>query len=140
MGIDILIIVLLLAIDQIVKYLTVLYLKGQGPKILIDGVFHLQYVENRGAAWGKFQNHTIFLVLITTIVLVFIIYNYFKIPRTKKYLPLRMTILLFMAGAIGNYIDRIRLNYVIDTFYVKLIDFPVFNVADCYIVVGSNNL
>lgn len=54
----------------------------------------------------------------------------------KKYMPLRICSILLIAGAVGNLIDRVRLNYVIDFFYFKLIDFPIFNVADCYVVVA----
>lgn len=138
MGLDVLIVIVLIAIDQIVKYLTILYLKGESPIVIIENVFELMYVENRGAAFGIFQNRVILFVIITIAVLGFIIFYYTKIPRTKKYLPLRITFLFFIAGAIGNLIDRVRLNYVIDTFYFKLIDFPVFNIADCYITVGSS--
>lgn len=137
MGLDVLIVIVLIAIDQIVKYLTILYLKGESPIVIIENVFELMYVENRGAAFGIFQNRVILFVIITIAVLGFIIFYYTKIPRIKKYLPLRITFLFFIAGAIGNLIDRVRLNYVIDTFYFKLIDFPVFNIADCYITVGS---
>ena len=59
-----------------------------------------------------------------------------RIPYTKKYMPLRICSILLIAGAVGNLIDRVRLNYVIDFFYFKLIDFPIFNVADCYVVVA----
>ena len=61
---------------------------------------------------------------------------YGRIPYTKKYMPLRICSILLIAGAVGNLIDRVRLNYVIDFFYFKLIDFPIFNVADCYVVVA----
>ena len=58
-------------------------------------------------------------------------------PASKKFLPLRICAILIVSGAIGNLIDRIRLQYVIDFFYFKLIDFPVFNVADIFVTVST---
>ena len=55
-------------------------------------------------------------------------------PENRRYLPLRSCAVLLCAGAVGNMIDRVRLGYVIDFFYFRLIDFPIFNVADCYVV------
>ena len=57
-------------------------------------------------------------------------------PHTRRYYLLRICAVLVCAGAFGNLIDRIRLNYVVDFFYFELIDFPIFNVADCYVVVA----
>ena len=134
--IDLLIIGLLIIGDQLVKFLT--YLNLQDRVVVIwDGVFQLTYVENRGAAFGLMQNQRIFF-LIFTVIVVGIIYAIFrKIPHTKRFLPLRIAGILFFAGAIGNWIDRLRLKYVIDTFYFNLIDFPVFNVADSYVTIST---
>ena len=65
-----------------------------------------------------------------------IIFLYLRMPRWRRYVPLRICAVLLCAGAIGNMIDRIRLHYVIDFLYFRLIDFPIFNVADCYVVVS----
>lgn len=131
------VILLLIGIDQFAKYLTVIYLQGNPPLVLIDGVFQLTYVENRGAAFGMLQNQRVFFLLFTLVVISIIFYYYLKIPNTNRYFPLRLTTQVFFAGAIGNWIDRLRLSYVIDTFHFSLIDFPVFNVADMYVVVAS---
>ncbi len=137
LPIEIITIILLIASDQLVKFLTVSFLKGQKPLVIVKGVFQFTYVENRGAAFGMLQNQRVFFLIFTLAVIIWIIINLIKIPQTKMYYPLRITIIVFLSGAIGNLIDRIRLSYVIDTFYFSLIDFPVFNVADIYVVLGS---
>lgn len=127
---------ILIAIDQITKNLAVIYLKDQPDIPIIKNVFELSYVENRGAAFGMLQNQQWFFIVITVLVGFVIGWLYAKLPRNKRYLPLRAILLVLIAGAIGNFIDRIKLNYVVDFFYFKLIDFPVFNVADIYVVVA----
>lgn len=125
-----------LFIDQITKYFAAAYLKNNDAKVLIDGVFELRYLENRGMAFGILQNKQILFVVGALIICGVIFFIYGKIPYMKKYMPLRICSILLIAGAVGNLIDRVRLNYVIDFFYFKLIDFPIFNVADCYVVVA----
>ena len=66
-----------------------------------------------------------------------IVFLYLRIPKTKKYFWFRAIAILFCAGALGNFIDRVRQGYVVDFFYFSLINFPIFNVADIYIVVGT---
>lgn len=123
-------------IDQITKHLAVLYLKGNPARVIIDGVFELQYLENRGAAFGMMQNMQFVFVAGAVTICIVIFYLYIRMPDTVRYLPLRICAVLLCAGALGNMIDRIRLNYVIDFFYFSLIDFPIFNVADCYVVIS----
>ncbi len=128
--------VIAIFIDQITKWLVVHNLKGKDSITIIPNVFELHYLENRGAAFGMLQNKQIIFLIGASIVLIAIGYLYGKIPRTSHYFWLRFCAVLVCAGAIGNMIDRIRLNYVIDFFYFSLIDFPIFNVADCYVVVA----
>ena len=118
-------------LDQYTKYLATLHLQEK-PHILIDGVFQLRYLENRGAAFGMLQNQQIFFIIISIITLALIIYLYVRMPQTKHFIPLRICMIVLVAGAIGNMIDRIRLQYVVDFFYFELIDFPIFNVADIF--------
>lgn len=125
----------LLFLDQWTKQLAVFYLKGRAPVPIIDGVFQLNYVENRGAAFGIMQGLQIFFVICSIIICLLVVYLCAKIPFVSQYVPLRVCAVLLWSGAIGNMIDRLRLNYVIDFFHFCLIDFPVFNVADCYVVV-----
>lgn len=123
-------------LDQYTKWLAVTHLKD-GPVAIIKDVFELQYLENRGAAFGIMQNQQLFFIITGSILLIFAVILYIRIPQTQRLLPLRICIILIAAGAIGNMIDRIRLNYVIDFFYFKLIDFPIFNVADIYVTVAT---
>ena len=126
----------LLGFDQFTKYLAVTFLKDDGPFIIIDGVFQLRYLENRGAAFGMMQGRQYLFVAGAAVIVLLIAYFYQKMPMTKKYIPLRICAVLLCSGAIGNMIDRLKLNYVVDFFYFDLIDFPIFNVADCYVVVA----
>ena len=134
--IDLFLIIFLVIIDQITKYMAVKYLKDKPAFSIIDGVFELQYLENRGAAFGMLQNQKYLFLFITGIVLVSILYILFKIPEDRKYNILHLLLVLISAGAIGNMLDRIRLEYVVDFFYFVLINFPIFNMADIYVSVA----
>lgn len=134
--ITVLLVIAAVLFDQWCKFLAVTYLKVNGPVSVIDGVFELNYLENRGAAFGIMQNRQYFFVICAAAVCLVIVYLYGKLPLEKKYAPLRVCAVLIWAGALGNMVDRMRLNYVIDFFYFRLIDFPIFNVADCYVVIG----
>lgn len=123
-------------LDQITKHLAVVHLKQQREIVLIPGVFELRYLENRGAAFGLFQNRQMFFAAAAVIIFVLIGFFYGKIPGGRRFLPMRICAVLICAGAVGNLIDRIRFQYVVDFFYFSLIDFPIFNVADCYAVVA----
>ncbi|MBE6006588.1 MAG: signal peptidase II [Lachnospiraceae bacterium] len=136
-GPAILLICLLVALDQVTKYLAVKYLGGGGSIPLIPGVLELTFVKNTGAAFGIFQNGRIFFFATTAAALAFITYALIKMPRSSHYRPLRICLYFIAAGAIGNLIDRILLAYVRDFIYFSLIDFPVFNVADIYITCSA---
>lgn len=123
-------------LDQYTKYLAVTHLQEQ-PIIVIKDVFEFTYVENRGAAFGMFQNQQLFFIIVASAALIFMAIMYVRMPMDKKYLLLRICLVSIATGAIGNMIDRARLNYVIDFLYFKLIDFPVFNVADIFASVAT---
>ena len=122
--------------DQFTKWLAVTFLKDQEPFVLIPGVFELRYLENRGAAFGIFQGKQYLFLIGGVLVLLLIGYIYGKIPAKKRFRLLRLCTVLVVSGAVGNMIDRMVQNYVVDFFYFSLIDFPIFNVADCYVVIG----
>ena len=134
--IPIIAIVLGVALDQYTKALAVKHL-ADGPIPLIEGVFELKYLENRGAAFGMLQNQQTFFLIVTIITLILMTILYIRMPHTKRFLPLRICLVSIVAGAIGNMIDRVTLKYVIDFFYFKLIDFPIFNVADIFATCAS---
>ena len=125
-----------IGVDQFTKYLAVKHLKNQESFVIIKGVFQLHYLENRGAAFGLLQNKVIFFVLGALLVTGLLAYCYGKFPLTRRFLPIRICMVVGCAGALGNLIDRITHKYVIDFFYFEWIDFPIFNVADIYVVVA----
>lgn len=133
LALDLLLIVILIVIDQFTKHLAVLHLKDKQAFLLIDGVLELNYLENKGAAFGMLQNQGVFFVFVAVIVLGVIGYILYKTPNAKKYNLMHILLSLIAAGAIGNMIDRVRLDYVVDFIYIVLINFPIFNVADMYV-------
>lgn len=134
------IMILGIVLDQYTKYLAATHLENNAAIVVIKDVFEFTYVENRGAAFGMFQNQQLFFIIVALIALVFIAFLYIRMPMEKRFLPFRICLLSIATGAIGNLIDRVRLNYVIDFFYFKLIDFPVFNVADIFASVATCTL
>lgn len=135
--VDFLLALLFIAGDQVTKYYAILMLKNQAPYSVVDGVFELHYLENNGAAFGILQGQKFFFLFIAAIILGMIIYVLFKMPYQKKYIKLHITLVLIASGAIGNLIDRIRYDYVVDFLYFSLINFPVFNVADIYVTLAA---
>ena len=136
-GVDCILMVVLTLLDQWTKSLVVHHLKDQNDIILIPGVFQLHYLENRGAAFGILQNQRVVFVILTIIYLTAVFWFLHRCPKTGRYTLLHTIASVLTAGALGNFIDRLRLGYVVDFFYFSLINFPVFNVADCYITVST---
>lgn len=126
----------LLGLDQLTKYLAVEKLKGRLSVPIISGVFELQYLENHGAAFGILQGKRLFLLAFTLLIFLILFVIYLRIPAGRHYLPMQFICIFIGAGALGNMVDRFIYGYVIDFFYFSLIDFPIFNVADCYVTVS----
>jgi len=137
---DFLGLIALVLADQFTKYIAVVHLKDQPAIPIIPDVLELNYLENRGAAFGMLQNQKIFFVFVAVIILAMIIYVLFKMPEKRKYTILHVLLVLVAAGAIGNMIDRLRLDYVVDFISFVLIHFPIFNVADIYVTVATTLL
>lgn len=135
--VDFILFVFLLLFDQFTKFLAVTKLKGQSAFVLIKGVLELQYLENRGSAFGMLQGKKIFILLVGIIFLAIILFVLIRLPETKKFTIVHVLLTLIVAGGIGNMIDRFRLDYVVDFISFVLIDYPIFNVADIYIVCGT---
>ena len=123
-------------LDQITKIIAVNKLSGQKDFPLIKGVLEFTYIQNTGAAWGMLSGQRIFFLLLTVIIVMLITYIVIRMPFNKKYMPLYITCVLVVSGALGNFIDRLTLAYVRDFIYFKIINFPVFNVADIYVTVS----
>lgn len=132
-----LLVLFLIALDQLTKLWAKTRLMGHEDISVIKNVFSLHYLENRGAAFGMLENQQVFFIIITAISLFAVGYLCYRLPKEKKYLPLELIALFIVAGAVGNLIDRVKNGYVIDFFYFELIDFPVFNVADCYVTCSA---
>ena len=105
--------------------------------VIIDGVFQLEYLENRGAAFGIFQGKQIIFILSVFLISAAVIWFFSRVPMELRFLPLQVCGVLVFAGAWGNCVDRLSHGYVIDFFYFILIDFPIFNVADIYVTVAA---
>lgn len=129
----------LILIDQVTKYIARTNFADGSDFVLIPGVFRFVLHKNDGAVWGFLsgtKNSVLYLTIATFVILALIIFIYFRIPDVKKYFPLLLIITFVFSGAIGNLIDRIFLSYVTDFLYVELINFPVFNIADCYVTIS----
>ena len=130
------IILFLVAFDQLTKYLIVANFDLYESYALIPDVFELCYIQNQGAAWGIFEGKQLFLILFTLLILAACCFVYIRIGKEKKYKLMHVLLNFIIAGALGNLIDRIVHHYVIDFFSFKLIHFPIFNVADIYVSVS----
>lgn len=134
--IDVIFIAIFVWFDQFTKDLAVEKLKNQRAFVLIKNVFELNYLENRGAAFGVFQNQKYIFLITGVLMLLIVLYVLIKMPEGKKYYWFEAAMVLMAGGAIGNMIDRIAQNYVVDFFYFVLINFPIFNMADVYVTVS----
>ncbi len=128
------VVIAVIILDQLSKILALKYLAPIRDIPIIENIFHLTYVENRGAAFGLFQNQKLFFIITTLLVLGFILYyaHHNKLNRIMVF-----ALSLVAGGAIGNLIDRVRLGFVVDYFNVAIINFPVFNIADSAVVIGA---
>lgn len=129
-------IVILTELDQITKALAESRLMGKSDFKIFGDAFVFSYLRNSGAAWGMLSGRISLFLIFTVIVVLIITYVVINMPVVKKYVPLLITCTLLVSGAVGNFIDRVRFGYVRDFIYFKLINFPVFNIADCYVTVS----
>ena len=122
-------------VDQVTKYLTIANIPLGGFVEAVPGLFHLTYVRNFGAAFSSFEGQQWLFAIIFVLFTAGIIYDF-----TKNYLPFtkleRWLVAAIYGGGLGNMIDRLRFGYVVDMISVDFMDFPVFNVADCFITCG----
>lgn len=123
-------------LDQITKYVAESNLYMKNDIDIIKNVLTLTYLRNNGSAFGMFSGKINAFLVLTVIIVAVITYIVIRMPVTKRYLPMYIVCTMLVSGAIGNFIDRVRFGYVRDFIYFKLINFPVFNVADCYVTVS----
>lgn len=137
---DLVLVLLLLVFDQFTKHMAVTYLKDRPAIPLLEGILEFQYLENRGAAFGMLKDQKIFILFVGIVFLAVILFFLLKMPDHKKYNVVHILLSVIIAGGIGNMADRFRLDYVIDFIYFVPIDFPIFNLADSYIVMATIGL
>ena len=125
----------IVAADQFTKYLTVANIPLWGHVDVWPGVVGLTYVRNTGAAWSSFEGMIWLFALIFAIFTVVLIWEFSKKRMGFTNLE-RWCIAAVWGGGLGNMIDRLRLGYVVDMIQTEFMDFPVFNVADCFITCG----
>ncbi len=130
------IILVIIGLDQLTKYVVINSIGYGEMKPVINGFFYLAHYQNTGAAWGIFQNGKAFLIPVTLIVSIVIGYMLYK-SKNKMY---SISLSMVLGGAIGNFIDRaFREGGVVDflDFHFGAYNFPTFNVADSFIVIGT---
>lgn len=129
-----LVIIFITAADQIVKYfISANMVVGQSIPVLND-IFHITYVHNKGAAFGILAEKLYIFIIITIVILMFIFLVFLKTRKIKSFFVFHLALAVLAGGALGNLIDRIAKGYVID--YLDFIIWPVFNVADIAVVLG----
>ncbi|EMF0079894.1 signal peptidase II [Enterococcus hirae] len=126
---------LLVALDQWVKWWIVNDLSLSETKTLIPGVLSLNHIRNTGAAWSMLEGKMWFFVIITVVAVIVVVTLMVK-NRKQGNRWLLTGLSFILAGAIGNFIDRVRLGYVVDMFQTDFMNFPIFNVADMTLVCG----
>jgi len=119
-------------LDRISKYFIDVLMNPLDSIPIIPGIFHLTYIQNKGAAFGIFQDRILFFVLVTILVLAILIWVQHRYALPNPFL--RSSLGLIMGGAVGNLWDRMLYGYVVDMFDFRV--WPVFNLADSAIVVG----
>ena len=125
----------IVAADQFTKYLTVANIPLYGHVDVFPGAFGLTYVRNTGAAWSSFEGMIWLFTLIFIIFTVAIVWEFSKNKLGFSKLE-KWCIAAIYGGGLGNMIDRLRLGYVVDMIETEFMEFPVFNVADCFITCG----
>jgi len=130
--------VVIIFFDQVTKEWAQTSLQGASPIKIIDNFLQMNYITNKGASFGILQGKFTLFVIATIVILIAILFIFIMNRNISK--AGRISLLFIFSGAIGNFIDRIRFRYVIDFIDVNfgsLYDFPIFNIADCFVVVGT---
>lgn len=130
-----LIVAALIGADQALKYWTVRHLALGESAAFVPGVMQLTRLHNTGAAWSSFSGRTVLLIGVTAVLLVLVALLLWR--RVVRHGLGVAACLLILGGGLGNIIDRIARGYVVDMFEVLLFRYPVFNLADCFVVVGA---
>ena len=135
MVINIISIILLVIIDQVTKYLAVINLAPDKSITFIEGFIDFTYVENTGAAFSILEGQRWFFIVMTVIVIIGILIYMFK--KKPVFWLERVSLILIVGGALGNFIDRCRLGYVVDMIELTFVNYAISNVADHFLVIGT---
>lgn len=127
--------ILIIAFDQITKILTVKNFNLGEVKEIIPRILSFTYVRNEGAAFGILQGARVFFIVLTIVVFLGAIYYIVKMHPTSRLE--KWALCCIAGGAFGNFIDRAWLGFVRDFILLDFIDFPVFNIADCFVCIGA---
>ena len=134
-GLIVAVTAVLVGLDQLTKWLAVMYLQNGESVTAIPRLFNFTYAENTGAAFGILKDHRwVFLTISTVTIIGMTLYLYLFRSEGRLY---DVAIAMIISGGIGNMIDRLRLDYVVDFLYFSLINFPIFNVADIYVTCAT---
>lgn len=124
----------IIGLDQWVKFWIVANFELGESQSIISDVFSLTYIQNTGAAWSILEGKMWFFAIVTVIAVTVVTYLLIRYRNENKFFTVGLSFVL--AGAVGNFIDRMRIGYVVDMFKTDFINFPIFNVADVSLVVG----
>ncbi len=129
--------IVMVVLDQAVKYLTVQNIGfHESGGTIIPNILGLFHETNTGGAWSMLEGNVVFLIVIPLIVCGFILY--LLISKKAEHPLFKWSLVLVLAGAVGNLIDRITNEMqVVDMFKFLFMDFPIFNVADIFITIGA---
>ncbi|NLL63790.1 MAG: signal peptidase II [Ruminococcaceae bacterium] len=128
-------IVLLVGVDQLTKYLVLINLKYKNAATVIDGILQFRYAENTGAAFSMLSGNQLFLLIFTAILIIGIII-FLMLDKAENKIQ-QVSLILIVAGGIGNLIDRLYRGFVIDFIELTFIDYAVFNFADILVTIGA---
>lgn len=127
-------ILLLITLDQVVKWYVVKVIPLGGMRSFIPKVVSLTYLKNSGAAFSMLENQQWFFTIITMIAMGAAFVYLYRHIKGSIWLLLGLT--LIISGGIGNFIDRLRQGFVVDMFHLDFMNFAIFNVADIYLTIG----
>ena len=135
--IDFFMIVALCGLDFCAKWFVLLSLKGKGSFIILENVLQLTYKENSGGLFGFLDNQQLFIMFLSLIFFFPVFIILIKLPDSKKFTVANWMLTFILSGTIGNFFDRVYYKHAIDYIYFIGIDFPVFNLSDFYITLGT---
>lgn len=130
-------VIILTFIDQITKKMATVNLMNQGDVSVIDGILSFTYHTNTGMAFGMFQGGRVIFLAFAAVILVALFYYYTKLQDDKVSKWMKASLVIIIAGAFGNNIDRLFNGFVVDFIKTDFINFAIFNVADIYVVGGT---